>query len=101
MNKNNEINKKEGFLIFLDLYNIIISLFNILLIFKINQLIRFGIIHIIFGNKIMIIIVLNQFNSILKIIVDGSKILNKFIIIFNYFSFKIFISIKFFNKNKI
>ena len=76
------ININAGDLVFFILYNINISLFSILNILKRIQFIRFGIIH----NKFGIIKIINkdliQFNSKLKIVVDGSKILNKFIIIF-------------------
>ena len=84
ININNVINIKDGDLIFFDLYNIIISLFNKKNILFINQLIRLGIIHIIFGINIIIINVLIQLISKFKIVVEGSKILNKFIIIFFY-----------------
>lgn len=69
-------------------------------ILYINQLIRFGKIHNKFGIKIMIIKVLIQFISKLKIVVDGSKILNKFVVIF-YLGFKIFFYFNIFNKSKI
>lgn len=64
------------------------------------QFIRFGIIQIKFGIIMMINKVLIQFIWILKIVVDGSKILNKFIIIFYYIFFYIF-SFYVFNKIKI
>lgn len=51
-------------------------------ILNISQLIRFGRIHKKFGIKMIIIKVLIQFISKLKIVVDGSKILNKFVVIF-------------------
>jgi len=89
ININNVMNIKDGDLIFFDLYNIIISLFNKKNILFINQLIRLGIIHIIFGINIIIIIVLIQLISKFIIVVEGSKILNKFIIIFFYYFFKI------------
>lgn len=54
---------------------------------------KFGIIKII--NKVLI-----QFNSNLKIVVEGSKILNKFIIIF-YIFFKWNFNFDIFNKIKI
>jgi hypothetical protein len=82
INKNNVININEGDLKFFDLYNIKISLFNIENLFFIIQLIRLGRIHIIFGIKIIMIIVLIQLISKFRIVVEGSKILNKFIIIF-------------------
>jgi len=82
MNINNEININEGDLIFFDLYNINISLFNEFIIMVKIILIRFGIIHRKLGKIITIIRVLIQFNSKFKNVVEGSKILNKFIIIF-------------------
>ena len=82
INKKREINKNEGDLIFFILYNNNISLFNILNIFNINQFIRFGIIHNKFGIIKIIKKLLIQFNWKLKIVVDGSKILNKFVVIF-------------------
>lgn len=47
-----------------------------------NQFIRFGKIHKKFGINKIIIKVLIQLISKLKIVVDGSKILNKFVVIF-------------------
>lgn len=82
MNINNLINKNEGDLVFLDLYNINISLFSIVKILLISHLIRFGIIHKKLGINIIVNIVLSQFNSRFIIIVDGSKTLNKFVVIF-------------------
>ena len=82
MNINNEININEGDLIFFDLYNINISLFNEFIIMVKIILIRFGIIHRKLGKIITIIRVLIQFNSKFNNVVEGSKILNKFIIIF-------------------
>lgn len=82
---NNEINMNDGDLIFFDLYNINISLFKFFIIIIKIILIRFGIIHRKFGIIIMIIIVLNQFKFKFIIVVEGSKILNKFIIIFCIF----------------
>lgn len=79
---NNAINRNAGDLVFFALYNINISLFNILNILNNIQFIRFGIIHKKFGINKIIKKVLIQFNSKLKIVVEGSKILNKFIIIF-------------------
>lgn len=82
MNINSEININDGDFIFFDLNNNIISLFKFkYMMFKI-QFIRLGIIHRKLGINIKIIIVLNQFNSKFQIKVVGSKILNKFIIIF-------------------
>lgn len=83
------INMNAGDLIFFILYNINISLFNILNILNKIQLIRLGIIHKKFGISKIINKVLIQFNCRLKIIVEGSKILNKFIIIFYYFFVRI------------
>lgn len=57
-------------------------MFKILSVLSIIQLIRFGKIHNRFGIKIIMINVLIQFISKLKIVVDGSKILNKFVVIF-------------------
>jgi hypothetical protein len=62
----------------------IISLFKVLFIKIKIHLIRFGMIHKKFGNNIMIINVLIQFNSRFIIIVVGSKILKRFIIIFYF-----------------
>jgi len=76
------MNINEGAFNILVLYNIIISLFKILKILVKVHLIRLGIIHIKFGIKIIIMVDLNQLNWIFKIVVDGSKILNKFIKIF-------------------
>ena len=76
------MNKNDGDLVFFDLYNISISLFKIVKILFINHLIRFGIIQMKFGIIIIVIIVLIQFISKLNIIVEGSKILNKFVVIF-------------------
>lgn len=90
ININNEININEGDLIFLDLYNIIISLFSIIQVLFIIHLIRFGNNHRKLGIKIRIINVLSQFNWIFIKFVDGSKILNKFIIIFYFIKFKRF-----------
>jgi len=74
-------------------------LFNILNILNKIQFIRFGIIHKKFGIIKIINKVLIQLNSKLIIVVDGSKILNKFIIIFYiifiwYFNFNIFNKVK-------
>jgi len=82
ININNEMNINEGDLKFFDLYNINISLFSIFIIILIVILIRFGINHIKLGIIIIIIGVLIQFNCKFIIVVEGSKILNKFIIIF-------------------
>lgn len=82
ININKLINIKEGDLVLLFLCNINISLFNILNNFIINILIRFGVIHIRCGNNIIINKVLIQLKLVFIINVDGSKILNKFIIIF-------------------
>lgn len=90
ININNLINMNDGDLKFFILYNKIISLFKILIVLIKIHLIRFGIIHKKFGMKIMIINVLIQFSSIFLIIVVGSKMLNKFIIIFYFKSFCIF-----------
>lgn len=79
INKFKNIN--DGDLKLLFLYNIKISLFINLNILNINIFIRFGKIHIIFGINIIVNSVLIQFICKLKIVVDGSKILNKFIII--------------------
>lgn len=76
------MNINAGDLVFFILYSINISLFNILNILNKIQFIRFGIIHIKFGINKIISKVLIQFNWRLKIIVDGSKILNKFVVIF-------------------
>jgi len=57
-------------------------------ILNIIQFIRFGKIHKKLGIKIIIKRVLIQFNSKLKIDVDGSKILNKFVVIFYIIFFK-------------
>lgn len=57
------------------------------MIFIIAHLIRLGEIHKKFGNKMIVKIVLNQFSSRFIINVDGSKILNKFVVIFSYFFF--------------
>lgn len=100
MNIKSEMNRNAGDLVFFILYNINISLFSILNILKINQLIRFGRIHKKLGIKIIIIKVLIQFISKLKIVVDGSKILNKFVVIF-YLSFKIFFYFNSFNKSEV
>ena len=79
---NSDIKINDGDLVFFILYNIEISLFiNFIIKFKII-LIRFGNIHKKFGNIMIIINVLIQLSLKFKIIVDGSKILNKFIIIF-------------------
>lgn len=76
-------------MVFFILYNINISLLRVINILLYKILIRFGIIQIELGmNKIINILVI-QLNWILKIDVEGSKILNKFIIIFNYFFFRI------------
>jgi len=85
ININSEININAGDLVFFVLYNINISLFSILNILNKIQFIRFGIIQIKFGIIKMIKRVLIQFISKLKIVVEGSKILNKFIIIFYIF----------------
>jgi len=82
MNIKSAININAGDLVFFFLNNINISLFNIINILNKIQFIRFGIIQIKFGINKIIIKVLIQFNSKLKIVVEGSKILNKFIIIF-------------------
>lgn len=82
INIKSAMNKNAGDLVFFILYNINISLFNILYILNRIQFIRFGIIHIKFGIIKIIKKVLIQFISKLKIVVEGSKILNKFIIIF-------------------
>lgn len=82
ININNEINKNDGDLVFLDLYNINISLFSIFKILFINHLIRLGIIHKKLGKIIKVNIVLIQFKFKLKIKVDGSNTLNKFVVIF-------------------
>lgn len=100
INIKSAINRNAGDLVFFILYNINISLFNILNILNIIQFIRFGIIHIKFGIIKIINKVLIQFNFKLKIVVDGSKILNKFIIIF-YISFNWYFYFKVFNKIKI
>jgi len=63
-------------------------------------LIRFGNIHKKFGNSMIIINVLIQLSLKFIIIVDGSKILNKFIIIFSNFKCFIFFFIGFI-KNKV
>lgn len=63
-------------------------MFNILNILNNNQFIRFGKIHIKLGINKMIKRVLIQFISKLKIVVDGSKILNKFVVIFYVIIFK-------------
>lgn len=97
ININNVINKNEGDFVFFDLYNINISLFRIIKILFINHLIRFGIIQIKFGINIIVIIVLNQFNSKLKINVEGSKTLNKFVVIF-FKKFFFYICFYYFNK---
>lgn len=76
------INKNAGDLTFFILYNINISLFNILKILNNIQFNRLGIIHKKLGIIKIISKVLIQFNSRFKIIVEGSKMLNKFIIIF-------------------
>ena len=71
-------------------------MFNILNILNKIQFIRFGIIQIKFGIIKIISQVLIQFNSNLKNGVEGSKMLNKFIIIFFKwnFNFKILNKIK-------
>lgn len=84
ININRVMNINDGDLIFLFLYSINISLFrlinNLLYIVKI----RFGIIHIEFGNIIIIInLEIQLICKLFQIDVDGSKILNKFVIIFN------------------
>lgn len=100
ININNEINKNEGDLVFFDLNNINISLFKIILILLIIHLIRLGIIHKKFGIIIIVKIVLIQFNSKFKINVEGSKELNKFVVIFfNIFFF--ILNFFIFNKYKI
>lgn len=81
ININNVININDGDLIFLILNNIKISLLRLLNNFNIIILIRLGISHKKFGIIIIIKILAIQFKFKLKIIVDGSKILNKFIII--------------------
>lgn len=88
ININKVMNINDGDLIFLFLYNINISLLrlrnNLLYIVKI----RLGIIHIEFGIIIIIINLKIQLICMLfHIDVDGSKILNKFVIIFNWFKF--------------
>jgi len=84
---NNEIKINDGDLIFFFRYNILISLFINFIMKLIIIIIRFGIIHKKFGIRIIIIIVLNQFSFKFKNEIDGSKILNKFIIIFVIFIF--------------
>lgn len=82
ININNLININDGDLNNDFLFNINISLFKEMkILFKII-LIRLGEIQIKFGIKIKINRVLTQLISKFMIKVDGSKILNKFIIIF-------------------
>lgn len=75
-------------------------MFNILKILNNIQFIRFGIIHKKFGIIKIINKVLIQFISKLKIVVDGSKILNKFVVIF-YIIFIMKFNFYIFNKIKI
>lgn len=82
INVNSAININDGDLVLFFLCNINISLFNILNILIKIILIRFGIIHIKLGIIKIIKKVLIQLSSKFIIIVAGSKILNKFIIIF-------------------
>lgn len=82
INKNSLININDGDLLLFFLCNINISLFNIFKILLNIILIRFGIIHIKLGIKVKINKVLIQLIFKFIIIVDGSKILNRFIIIF-------------------
>lgn len=82
MKINSLININDGDLILFFLWSINISLFNILNVLVIKILMRFGVIHIKFGIKIKVKIVLIQLKLVFIIKVDGSKILNRFIIIF-------------------
>lgn len=100
ININKVINKNDGDLVFFDLYNINISLFKMIKILFINHLIRFGIIQIKLGINIIVNIVLSQFNSKLKIIVEGSKTLNKFVVIF-FKEFIFWFYVYVFNKYKV